>query len=138
MCSKRTLALPEVQEEDDEDAASGSQQSQFQVQIIVTPIQGCDGGAEIRVMGGTPRATTKKLPPIHTHGNSRRSSLESPSAYSICNSVESRSNNFIDFNRTKSKTYSKQNNEFIVITVIFLLLLIALPYSWLHNLIHFF
>ncbi|CAH1366635.1 hypothetical protein MTP99_007946 [Tenebrio molitor] len=72
MCSKRTLALPEVQEEDDEDAVScttdHSQQSQFQVQIIVTPIQGCDGGAEIRVMGGTPRGKTRKLPPIHTHG----------------------------------------------------------------------
>nr|XP_015833958.1 PREDICTED: probable 3',5'-cyclic phosphodiesterase pde-5 isoform X3 [Tribolium castaneum] len=45
--------------------------------------------------------------------NSRRSSLESPSAYSICNSVESRSNNFIDFNRTKSKTYSKVGRKII-------------------------
>ena len=38
------------------------------MQIIVTPSQGCDRGAEIRVVGGTPRNTNRKLPPIHGHG----------------------------------------------------------------------
>ncbi|VEN34416.1 unnamed protein product [Callosobruchus maculatus] len=38
------------------------QQSQFQVQIIVTPVQGCDGRAEIRVIGGTPRSSTPSSP----------------------------------------------------------------------------
>ncbi|RZB38668.1 hypothetical protein BDFB_010912 [Asbolus verrucosus] len=68
MCSKRILTLPEVQEEDDEDTKSSicdQNHHQSQFQIIVTPIQGCDGGAEIRVMGGTPRSTTRKLPPIN-------------------------------------------------------------------------
>ncbi|KAJ3662574.1 hypothetical protein Zmor_006916 [Zophobas morio] len=78
MSSKRTVALPELQEEDEEDAyPEQNRQSQFQVQIIVTPSQGCDRGAEIRVVGGTPRNTNRKLPPIHGHDQSRAN--ESPS-----------------------------------------------------------
>lgn len=32
----------------------------FQVQIVLTPIKGSDGGAEIRVMRGTPSPSTSE------------------------------------------------------------------------------
>lgn len=39
----------------------------FQVKIIVSPHQDANGGGstEIRVTGGIPRPTSRKLPPIH-------------------------------------------------------------------------
>ncbi|KAF2885406.1 hypothetical protein ILUMI_20751 [Ignelater luminosus] len=36
-----------------------------EVQIIVTPIEGIDGGTEIKVTGGIPKPIYQKLPPIH-------------------------------------------------------------------------
>ncbi|XP_066144330.1 probable 3',5'-cyclic phosphodiesterase pde-5 isoform X3 [Euwallacea fornicatus] len=69
-------------EDSSENCSSLTHDKQYKVQIVVTQVNGCDGSAEIRIMGGTPSRKTSLTPStmqldptlqnhsLHPHSNS--------------------------------------------------------------------
>ncbi|KAK9745265.1 hypothetical protein QE152_g7079 [Popillia japonica] len=84
--------LPDVAEDDDDASSVSSDHNHFQLQILVTPCHGPDGGTEIKVSGGigNPRSGSRKLPPIHNAQGSRRTSRQNSGNVEVATCSRSR------------------------------------------------